>query len=276
MIENIQQAVEFVRTKISDTPDIGIILGSGLGDYVNSFSNPEIIPYTDIPHFPQSTVPGHKGRLVFQKTDGGMIVAMQGRFHYYEGYPMEQVTFPVRVLGMLGIQRLIVTNASGGINPDFAAGDLMLITDHINLMGVNPLRGSHREEYGQRFPNMTEGYNKEDSEIFEAVAQKLGITLKKGIYTGLSGPSYETPAEIRMLRLLGSDVVGMSTIPEVIVANQMRIRVSGVSCVTNTYLATGISSTALSHQEVMDTANRVKKQFIALLDGVIQEFGHST
>ncbi len=271
MREKIQQAVEFIREKASNVPDIGIILGSGLGDYVDSFPAPVIIPYGDIPNFPQSTVPGHKGRLVFQKFDGFTVVAMQGRFHYYEGYSMEQVTFPVRVLGTLGIRRLIVTNASGGIDPEFAAGDLMIITDHVNLMGVNPLRGPHKEYYGERFPDMTEAYNKEDSEVFKAVAKKLGISLKKGVYTGLSGPSYETPAEIRMLRTLGSDAVGMSTVPEVLVANQMGIRVSGVSCITN--MAAGISPTKLTHQEVMDTANRIKKQFIALIDGVIQEFG---
>jgi len=271
MIEKIQQAVAFIRGKITDAPDIGVILGSGLGDYVDSFPAPVIIPYADIPHFPQSTVPGHKGQLVVQQFEGFTIVVMQGRFHYYEGYSMDQVAFPVRVLGTLGIQRLIVTNASGGINPGFAAGDFMLISDHINLMGANPLRGPHQEEYGQRFPDMTEAYSKEDSKVVAAVAQKLGITLKKGVYTGLSGPSYETPAEIRMLKILGSDAVGMSTVPEVIAANQMGIRVSGISCVSN--MAAGISPAKLSHQEVMDTANRVKKQFISLLDGIIQEFG---
>jgi purine-nucleoside phosphorylase len=270
MRKKIQQAVKFIQEKIPDVPDIGVILGSGLGDYADSFSNSVILSYTDIPHFPRPTVSGHKGCLVFQAFNGFMVVVMQGRFHYYEGYSMKQVTFPVRVLGMLGIRRLIVTNAAGGINPEFAAGDLMLITDHINLMGVNPLRGPHLDEYGQRFPDMTEAYNKEDLDVFETVARTLGISLKKGIYSGLSGPSYETPAEIRMLRILGSDAVGMSTVPEVIVANQMEIRVSGVSCITN--MAAGISPTKLTHQEVMDTANRVKKPFISLIDGVIQAF----
>jgi purine-nucleoside phosphorylase len=212
--------------------------------------------------------------LVLQQFDGFTVVVMQGRFHYYEGYSLEQVTFPIRVLGTLGIRRLMVTNAAGGINPEFAAGDLMLITDHLNLMGVNPLRGPHFEEYGPRFPDMTEAYNKEDSKVFEAVARTLGISLKKGIYAGLSGPCYETPAEIRMLKLLGADAVGMSTVPEVIVANQMGIRVSGVSCITN--LAAGISPVKLTHQEVMETAARVKKSFIALIDRVIDTFRTQT
>jgi purine-nucleoside phosphorylase len=199
---------------------------------------------------------------------------MQGRFHYYEGYSLHQVTFPVRVLGILGVRRLIVTNAAGGINPHFVAGDLMLIRDHINLMGANPLRGPHHEIFGVRFPDMTEAYNRDDSAIFESVAQTLGIALKQGVYVGLSGPSYETPAEIRMLHRLGADAVGMSTVPEVIVANQMGMRVSGVSCITN--MAAGISPVKLTHQEVMDTAERVRQDFIALLDGVVQQFSAKT
>ena len=270
MREMIQQAVAYIRENIADVPDIGVILGSGLGDYADAFSQPVIIPYAEIPHFPQATVSGHKGRLVFQQFDGFTVVVMQGRFHYYEGYSLEQVTFPIRVLGTLGIRRLMVTNAAGGINPEFAAGDLMLITDHLNLMGVNPLRGAHFEEYGPRFPDMTEAYNKEDSQVIEAAARTLGISLKKGVYVGLSGPCYETPAEIRMLKLLGADAVGMSTVPEVIVANQMGIRVAGVSCITN--LAAGISPVKLTHQEVMETATRVKKSFMALIDRVIHTF----
>jgi purine-nucleoside phosphorylase len=271
MREHIQQAVEVIQKVFPDPLDIGLILGSGLGEYADSFPDPVIIPYTDIPHFPQSTVVGHQGRLVLQKFEGFSVVAMQGRFHYYEGYSLEQVTFPVRVLGTLGIRHLIVTNAAGGINPEFTAGDLMMITDHINLMGANPLRGPHDKRFGDRFPDMTEAYNNEDIGIFEAIAQTLGFSLQKGIYVALSGPSYETPAEIKMLRSLGADAVGMSTAPEVIVANQMGIRVSGISCVTN--MAAGMGATKLSHQEVMDTANRVKQQFISLLDGAIREFG---
>jgi purine-nucleoside phosphorylase len=274
MREMIQQAVAYIRENIADVPDIGVILGSGLGDYADAFSQPVIIPYAEIPHFPQATVSGHKGRLVLQQFDGFTVVVMQGRFHYYEGYSLNQVTFPIRVLRTLGIRRLIVTNAAGGINPDFAAGDLMLITDHLNLMGVNPLRGPHFEEYGPRFPDMTEAYNKEDSQVIEVVARTLGISLKKGVYVGLSGPSYETPAEIRMLKLLGADAVGMSTVPEVIIANQMGIRVSGISCISN--LAAGISPVKLTHQEVMETTDRVKQSFIALIDRVIHAFRTQT
>lgn len=274
MLEQIQEAVATIRQKVSESPVMGVILGSGLGDYADAFPQPTFIPYADIPHFPQSTVPGHKGRLVFQQCEGGLVVAMQGRFHYYEGYSLEQVTFPVRVLAMLGMRRLLVTNAAGGINPAFTGGDLMLITDHINLMGVNPLRGPHQEAYGERFPDMTEAYHRAEAEVIATVAEKLNIPLQKGIYVGLSGPSYETPAEIRMLRMLGADAVGMSTVPEVIVANQMGLRVAGISCITN--MAAGISPLKLTHQEVMETANRVKQQFITLIDGVIREFGRSS
>lgn len=271
MQEHIQQAVNFIQKVFPDPLDIGLILGSGLGEYADSFPDPVIIPYIDVPHFPQSTVVGHQGRLVLQKFADFSVVAMQGRFHYYEGYSLEHVTFPVRVLGTLGIRRLIVTNAAGGINAKFTAGDLMLITDHINLMGTNPLIGPHDEQFGDRFPDMTEAYHKKDMKIFEAVAKNLGVSLQKGIYVALSGPSFETPAEIRMLRTLGADAVGMSTVPEVIVAHQMGIRVSGVSCITN--MAAGMGATPLSHQEVIDTTNRIKQQFISLLDGVIHEFG---
>lgn len=269
----IHEAVEYLRQQIADTPDMAVILGSGLGEYADALPDPQIIPYADIPHCPTSTVPGHKGRFVVSRPGNALIIAMQGRFHYYEGYSLQQVTFPIRVLGTLGVRRLIVTNAAGGIHPDFAAGNLMLIRDHINLMGDNPLRGPHHEEFGPLFPDMTEAYNRADSAIFEAVAKELGIPLQQGIYAGLSGPSYETPAEIRMLRALGADAVGMSTVPEVIVANQMGMRVSGVSCITN--MAAGLNirdgvSQKLSHQEVMDTAERVRRQFIALLDGTLR------
>lgn len=273
MREHVQQAVAYIREKIAFVPDIGIILGSGLGEFADSFPSPLLLPYEQIPHFPRSTVVGHKGRLVVQQFQHVAVVVMQGRFHYYEGYSLAQVTFPIRVLGGLGIQRLIVTNAAGGINPHFTAGDLMLITDHINLMGVNPLIGPHDADDGPRFPDMTEAYNREDHQVFDQVAGPLGIGLQQGVYAGLSGPSYETPAEIRMLRLLGADAVGMSTVPEVIVANQLGVRVSGVSCITN--MAAGMGAGKLSHQEVMETAERTKKQFMALLDGVIRAFGHN-
>ncbi len=273
MKEKIQEAANFIASKVSEKPEIGLILGSGLGAYADSFPEPVIIPYADIPHFPQSTVVGHKGQLVFQTFAGCTVMAMQGRFHYYEGYTMEQVTFPVRVMGVLGVRRLIVTNASGATNPEFEPGDLMLITDHINFMGVNPLRGSHDDAFGVRFPDMSNAYNKEDAAIFEVVAQRLNIPLKKGVYAAMSGPSYETPVEIRMLQILQADTVGMSTVPEAIIATQMGIRVSGVSCATN--MAAGLPGAKLDHADVMETAARARKQFIALIDGVIQEFGKS-
>ena len=273
MLEHIQETVECIKKQLPNTPEIGLVLGSGLGDYADSFPNPVIIPYSDIPHFPQSTVVGHKGRLVFQEIAGLPVIAMQGRFHYYEGYSMEQVTYPIRVMGQLGIQHLILTNAAGGANPNFSAGDLMLITDHINLMGMNPLRGPHNEAFGDRFPDLTYAYHPEERRVFESVAQRLHIPLQQGVYAGFSGPSYETPAEIRMVQMLGADAVGMSTIPEAIVATQMGIRVSGVSCITN--LAAGMSGAKLTHEDVMETANRVKNQFITLINGVIQAFAHT-
>ena len=268
-IEQIQEAADAIRRRISGTPFIGLILGSGLGDYADAFPNPVIVPYEDIPHFPRSTVPGHKGRLVVQEVRGRLLVAMQGRFHYYEGYSLEQVTFPVRVMGKLGAQHAILTNAAGGVNTHFEAGDLMLITDHINFMGANPLRGAHEPAFGERFPDMTQAYHPETARLFETVAQRLNIRLRKGVYMAFSGPSYETPAEIRMARTLGADAVGMSTVPEAIVAAQMGMRVSGVSCITN--LAAGMDNAKLEHQDVMATAAQAKHAFIALIDGVIQE-----
>lgn len=270
MLEKIQDAVAFIREKISDRPDIGLVLGSGLGGYADSFSDPTIIPYTEIPHFPRSTVAGHKGRLIFQQFKNCTLAVMQGRFHYYEGYSMEQLTFPIRVMGTLGIRRLILTNAAGGVNPDFEAGDLMLITDHINFMGKNPLIGPHHEKFGDRFPDMTHTYHPEDAGVFETIAQKLDIRLQKGVYIAFSGPSYETPAEIRMARTLGADAVGMSTVPEAIVATQMGIQVSGVSCITN--LAAGMEGAKLAHEDVMETANRARKYFTVLIDNVIHKF----
>ena len=269
-IEQIRETADAIRSRVAGTPVIGVVLGSGLGEYADSFSSPTILPYEDIPHFPKSTVPGHKGRLVFQEMHGQMVMAMQGRFHYYEGYDMDAVTFPIRVMGQLGVHRLILTNAAGGVNTGFEAGDLMLITDHINYMGVNPLRGPHQPEFGERFPDMSHVYHPDDARVFEAVAQERGIRLRKGVYMAFSGPSYETPAEVRMARTLGADAVGMSTVPEAIVATQMGMRVSGVSCVTN--LAAGIEGAKLDHVDVMAAANRAKDRFIALIDGVIQEF----
>lgn len=274
MHTHLQTAVEFLKRTLPATPTVGLVLGSGLGEYAESFPSPLVIPYEEIPHFPTSTVPGHKGRLIFQQFERSALLAMQGRFHYYEGYTMEQVTFPIRIMGLLGIERLILTNAAGGVNQFFEAGDLMLIRDHINYMGTNPLIGPHVEEFGDRFPDMTHAYHPESRDIFIRVARERKIPLQQGIYMAFTGPSYETPAEIRMARILGADAVGMSTVPEAIVATQMGIRVSGVSCITN--LAAGMSGAKLAHDDVMEAANKAEKNFMALIDGALEEFGTLT
>jgi purine-nucleoside phosphorylase len=267
MYEKIRQTAEATLARHPRRPLIGVILGSGLGPYADTFRDSTVIPFGDLPGFPSSTAPGHSGNLVLGDADGVPAVAMQGRVHFYEGYAMADVAFPVRVLGALGIGQLIVTNAAGGINADFQPGDLMLITDHINLMGTNPLIGGNIDELGPRFPDMSEAYDVGMRETALRVASKSGITLRQGIYLGLTGPSYETPAEIRMCRLLGADAVGMSTIPEVIVANHMGIKVLGVSCITN--MAAGILPRKLTHQEVMETTGRVQEKFISLLRGIV-------
>ncbi len=270
---HIQEAVAHIQNTCQTLPAIGLVLGSGLGVYADSFPEPQIIPYEEIPHFPTSTVVGHKGQLVIQQFGNKAVIAMQGRFHYYEGYSMEQITFPVRVMGALGIRRLIVTNAAGGINPAFEAGSLMLITDHINFMGANPLRGPHYKEFGERFPDMSQVYCQDGIRVVETVAQALKLRLHKGVYIAFSGPSYETPAEVRMGRMMGADAVGMSTVPEAIVARQMGISVSGISCITNP--AAGIGA-PLTHLEVIETTQRAQKDFIALIDGTVHELLHVT
>ncbi len=263
MYARIQQTAAAIRAQHSQSPVIGLILGSGLGSYADTFTCRTEIPFRDLPNFPHSTVIGHPGKMVLGEAEGVAAVALQGRVHFYEGYSMEEVVFPARVLAALGIRFLVVTNAAGAVNADFRPGDLMLITDHINLMGTNPLIGKNIDEFGVRFPDMSEAYDGELRETVGQVATEKGIRLKRGVYVGLSGPSYETPAEIRMCRVLGADAVGMSTVPEVIVANQMGVRVLGISCITN--MAAGILPRKLTHQEVMDTTGRVKEQFISLL-----------
>lgn len=265
----IKEAAEFIKKQVSNRPHIGIILGSGLGVLAAEVEQRKTISYAEIPHFPVSTVEGHAGQMVFGRLAGKDVVLMQGRFHFYEGYAMEQVVFPVRVMHSLGVSILIVTNAAGGINQNFKAGDLMIITDHINLMGHNPLLGPNYDDIGPRFPDMSEAYNHDLVKIAEGIARQEGISYQKGVYVALTGPTYETPAEIRYLRIIGGDAVGMSTVPEVIVANHAGIRVLGISCVTN--MAAGVLPQKLNHQEVMDTAERVRNQFIALVKGVVHE-----
>ncbi len=261
------RAAKFILAKTKLRPKIGVVLGSGLGAFADDLTNATRIPYEKIPGFPSSTAIGHAGRLVIGKADGIAVAAMQGRVHFYEGYSAQEVTFPMRVFGRLGIRAAILTNAAGGINLAFNQGALVVIRDHINLQGTNPLIGPNDERFGPRFPDMTEAYARPYREITLAEAKRLGIEVHEGVYAALSGPSYETPAEIRYLRTIGADLVGMSTVPEVIVARHTGIRVLGISCVTN--MAAGILDRPLDHTEVLATTERVKTQFIALLRAVI-------
>jgi len=269
MYSKVMECVTAVRKRYAGAPAIGLVLGSGLGAYADTFVNRTAIPFDELPNFPQSTVVGHAGKLILGEAEGIPVAALQGRVHFYEGYKMQDVIFPMRVLGGLGIRQVIVTNAAGGVNFNFRPGDLMLITDHINLMGTNPLIGTNLEEFGARFPDMSDTYDPLMREIALRVAARRGIAVHQGVYIGLTGPSYETPAEIRMCRSLGADAVGMSTVPEVIAAGHMGIRVLGISCITN--MAAGILPQKLTHQEVMDTTDRVKAKFISLLRGTIPE-----
>ncbi len=265
--KKISDASGYIKEQLKETPLIGLILGSGLGVLGEEIENPVIIPYTDIPHFPESTVSGHKGQLVVGILEGKQVIAMQGRFHYYEGYSMEQVTFPIRVMKDLGIKSIIVTNAAGGINESFQPGDLMLITDHINNMGNNPLIGKNDDELGARFPDMSQGYDREYIKHAETCANEIGISVQKGVYVGNTGPAYETPAEVRMLKIIGGDAVGMSTVPEVIVSRHAGIRVLGISCISN--MAAGILDQPLTHHEVIETTEKVRENFLKFVKKII-------
>lgn len=267
--DELSEAKDFIKSEIDEfIPKIGLILGSGLGFFADNLESSVRISYGAIPGFPVSTVSGHEGKLVFGSLHQKSIVAMQGRIHYYEGYTMKQVIYPVRLMKKLGVKTLIVTNAAGGVNQDFKPGDLMLITDHINFMGTNPGIGDTEDDVYPRFFDMTEAYDKKYRVKAKETARELGIDLKEGVYFGETGPSYETPAEIRMIRILGGDAVGMSTVPEVIAARKLGIRVCGISCITN--LAAGISTKILTHDEVKETAERVKPLFVKLLDSLIK------
>ena len=264
-----QLAIDYIREKIGDfNPEIGLILGSGLGEFADSFES-IIVPYNEIPGFQKSNVAGHKGQLVFAEVNGKKVVMMQGRYHFYEGYSMQTVTYPVKVMKKLGVQTLIITNAAGAVSGEFSPGELMFITDHINFMGTNPLIGANDDSLGTRFPDMSEVYNEELIELAEDIAEKLGISYQKGVYVATTGPSYETPAEIMMFRKLGGNAVGMSTVPEAIVANYCGLKVLGISCLTN--YAAGVADYPLNHQEVIDTANRVKESFKELLSEFIKQ-----
>ncbi len=265
----LNQAVEFIKSKIGDfVPQIGIILGSGLGELADEYCD-IAIPYSDIPGFQVSTVKGHKGRLVFAKISGKNVVMMQGRFHFYEGHPIRQVAFPVKVMKKLGVESLIITNAAGGVNPNFHPSDLMIITDHINAMGVNPLVGANDDSMGERFPDMSEVYNNEYIELVHKIGDRLGIDLQEGVYMALPGASYETPAEVRMARIMGADAIGMSTVPEAIVANWAGMKIIGLSCICNS--AAGVNSVVVTHQDVIRAANTAKDKFKALVKEVIKK-----
>lgn len=269
LAEKMKEVQQLIESRTQVKPTIGLILGSGLGVLADEIRDAVNIPYEEIPHFPVSTVEGHQGQLVIGQLNGKNVVAMQGRFHFYEGYSLEQVTFPIRVMKAMGVQTLIITNASGGINMDYEPGDLMIIKDHLNLTGRNPLIGPNQDAFGVRFPDMSTAYDPEYQELAHKVARENGIDVQEGVYVGLTGPTYETPAEIRMLRILGADAVGMSTVPEVIVACHGGIRVLGISCISN--MAAGILPQPLSHSEVMETAEKVKTTFLRLMRGIIEE-----
>lgn len=260
--EMLQETTQFILDKGVKEIDFGLILGSGLGELADEIEDAVMISYDEIPFFPVSTVVGHAGQLVYGSLAGKKVLAMQGRFHYYEGHSMQTVTYPVRVMASLGAHSVIVTNACGGVNESFVPGDLMLITDHINFTGENPLIGPNEDEMGPRFPDMSQAYTPDYQATAKAAAEKLGLDLKEGVYMGYSGPTYETPAEIRMSRTIGADAVGMSTVPEVIVAAHSGLKVLGISCITN--LAAGMQAN-LSHEEVVETTQRVKQSFKALV-----------
>ncbi len=265
--ENIYKSYNYLKENVEIKPEIGIILGSGLGDVVNLLSDKQIISYKDIPHFPCSNVVGHEGNLVFGKVNNLNVVIMQGRTHYYEGKGFDPVVYPIYVLKLLGIDKLIITNACGAVNENFKPGDLMLITDYINLLGINPLIGDNNEDFGPRFPDMSESYSKE---LINKVKSIADIHLQEGVYAFFNGPCYETAAEIRAYKMMGADVVGMSTVPETIVANYMGIKVLGISCITN--MATGLAKEKHSHKEVLEVANRSSLNLCNLIKNFLLSF----
>src|SRR5579859_1514843 len=271
---HLEEDASMVAYRMPQRPRLGIVLGSGLGLLANEVEDAVSIPYADIPHFPESTAPGHAGRLIVGTFQGVPVAMMSGRVHLYEGYSAGQVVFPVRLLRMLGAESLIVTNAAGGVNPRFATGALMLITDHINLTGHNPLVGPNDDRFGTRFPDMSEAYSLQLRELAKRAGGETGVPLEEGVYLGLLGPTYETPAEVRMARTLGGDAVGMSTVLEVIAANHMGMQVLGVSCIAN--MAAGMVPHKLTHDEVMETATRVSGQFAALLRATVADYGSSS
>lgn len=271
MESRLAETVEFLRARIPVPPVVGVILGSGLGDFAAAVEDRVEIPYSDIPGFPASAVVGHAGTLVAGTLGGVPLVVLSGRIHFYEGHPMTSVVLPARVLGLLGCRDVVVTNAAGGIDKRFAAGDLMLISDHVNLFGTNPLIGPNDESFGARFPDMSDAYRADLRKLAKAVARRVRVPLREGVYVGVTGPSYETPAEIRAFRALGASAVGMSTVPEVIALSHMGVGVVGVSCITN--MAAGVLRQPLRHDEVLETTRRVKDRFVRLLTALVEAMG---
>jgi purine-nucleoside phosphorylase len=268
LLQRLDEAAALVRSRSALEPKVGVVLGSGLGGFADALEERTAIPFGEIPHFPASTVAGHGGALVLGRSGGVPVAVMKGRVHHYEGYSLPDVVFPVRVLGRLGVRALVVTNAAGGINTLFAPGELMVIEDHVNLIG-NPLLGPNEEALGPRFPDMSEAYDRRLRDAAEAACAAVGVRCHRGVYVGMTGPSYETPAEIRMARVLGADAVGMSTVPEVIAARHMGIRVAGLSCITN--MAAGVCDRKLDHAEVLETGRRVADALLAVLARIVSE-----
>jgi purine-nucleoside phosphorylase len=268
-LRQIDEAAAFIRSRSALTPRLAVVLGSGLGAFVKSLEQATVIPYGSIPHFPVTTAVGHPGELALGLSQGVPLLVMAGRVHFYEGYSMPQVVFPIRVLGRLGVKVLILTNAAGSVNTTYKPGELMVIEDHINLMGTNPLIGPNEDELGPRFFDMTEPYDPALREIAERACWKAGVTVRKGVYLAVSGPSYETPAEIRLARAVGADAVGMSTVPEVIAARHLDLRVLGLSCITN--MAAGVLKKKLDHDEVLQVGERVKGAMLDVLGRIVQE-----
>ena len=265
----LEKTVNFIKEKIADfNPEIAIILGSGLGSLADTYCDISI-NYNEIPGFEISTVSGHKGRLVFAKISGKNVVMMQGRFHFYEGHSIQKVVYPIKVFKKLGVKTIIITNAAGGVNPSFNPSDLMVITDHINLMGQNPLIGLNDDSMGERFPDMSEVYTPDYVELLKKTGREIGVDLQEGVYLALTGPSYETPAEVRMARTLGADAVGMSTVPEAMTASWAGMKVIGISCICNS--AAGVSTVGLSHDEVIKAANKAKDKLKNLVVEVIKK-----
>ena len=270
MLANVKQTAEFIKNTIQDTPDFAIVLGSGLGALKNEVEPIQTLDYKDIPNFPQTTVAGHGGKLIYGMLEGKKVLMMSGRFHYYEGYDMDTVVFPFRVFHLLGIKNLIVSNASGGVNPNFEVADIMLINDHINMMPEHPLRGKNWDDFGPRFVDMSEPYNREMIAIAEKVAADAEIKIHQGCYVSLQGPTFETPAEYGMIRAIGGDAVGMSTVPEVIVAKHQGMNVFGISIITD--LGGPEIAFSVSHEEVLQAANKAMPNVIKVVKGVVKHF----